>query len=73
MTLVSRWCPSWEHRCNDRDGSRSLETDKLPSELARAKMLMLVDRDSGEHLAVALFDTEETVRRGDDVNERGAW
>jgi hypothetical protein len=37
----------------------------VPPELAGAKMLMLVDRQSGGRLVVTMFDTEEAMRKGD--------
>ncbi len=35
--------------------------------LEGAKMLMLVDRDSGKALGVTLFETEEAMSRGDEA------
>lgn len=43
----------------------------LPPELAGAKMLMLVDRQSGGRLVVAMFDTEEAMREGDAAMNAG--
>ena len=42
-----------------------------PSELADAKLLMLVDRTSGGMLGVALFDTEEEMRKADEAMNAG--
>ena len=47
-----------------------LETDGLPPELADAKFLFLVDRASGDALGVTLFQSEEAMRRGDEVMSR---
>jgi hypothetical protein len=38
-----------------------------PEGLEGAKMLMLVDRDSGKGLGITLFDSEEAMRRGDEA------
>jgi hypothetical protein len=43
----------------------------LASELADAKLLMLVDRTSGGMLGVALFDTEEAMRKADEAMNAG--
>jgi hypothetical protein len=43
----------------------------VPPELAGAKMLMLVDRQSGGRLVVAMFDTEEAMRKGDAAMNAG--
>ena len=43
----------------------------MPPELAGAKWLMLVDRQSGGRLVVAMFDTEEAMRRGDAAMNAG--
>jgi hypothetical protein len=48
-----------------------IETDDLPPELADAKLLMLVDRESGAMLGVALFESEQAMRRGDEVMNAG--
>jgi hypothetical protein len=48
-----------------------LETDGLPPELADARFLFLVDRASGGALGVTLFDSEEAMRRGDQVMNAG--
>ena len=48
-----------------------LETDGLPAELADAKFLFLVDRASGDALGVTLFQSEEAMRRGDEVMNAG--
>ena len=38
-----------------------------PAGLEGAKMLMLVNRESGKGLGVTLFDSEEAMRRGDEA------
>ena len=38
-----------------------------PKGLEGAKMLMLVDRESGRGLGVTLFESEEAMRRGDEA------
>jgi hypothetical protein len=43
----------------------------VPPELKGAKMLMLVDRQSGGRLNVAMFDTEDAMRKGDAAMNAG--
>jgi hypothetical protein len=38
---------------------------ETPDGLKGAKMLMLIDRDSGKSIGITLFDSEEALRRGD--------
>jgi hypothetical protein len=38
-----------------------------PEGLEGAKMLMLIDRESGKGLGVTLFDSEDAMRRGDEA------
>jgi hypothetical protein len=38
-----------------------------PEGLEGAKMMMLVDRESGKGLGITLFDSEEAMRRGDEA------
>lgn len=38
-----------------------------PPGLEGAKMLMLVNRETGKGLGVSLFETEEAMRRGDEA------
>jgi hypothetical protein len=45
----------------------SVESDETPEGLEGAKMLMLVDRETGKGLGVTLFDSEEAMRRGDEA------
>ena len=40
---------------------------ETPEGLEGAKMLMLVDRDSGKGLGITLFDSEDAMRRGDEA------
>ena len=49
----------------------ALESGGLPAELAGAKLLMLVDRESGGMLGVTLFDSEEALRKGDEAMNAG--
>ncbi len=47
------------------------EAEELPLGLEDAKFLMLVDRESGGMLGVALFDSEEAMRKGDEAMNAG--
>jgi hypothetical protein len=38
-----------------------------PEGLEGAKMMMLVDRETGKGLGITLFDSEEAMRRGDEA------
>jgi hypothetical protein len=40
---------------------------ETPSGLEGAKMLMLVDRESGKGLGITLFESEDAMRRGDEA------
>jgi hypothetical protein len=42
-----------------------VEAGETPPGLEGAKMLMLVDRESGKGVGVTLFETEDAMRRGD--------
>ena len=44
-----------------------VESGNPPPGLEGAKMLMLVNRESGKGLGVTLFDSEEAMRRGDEA------
>ena len=46
---------------------RSTVDGDTPPGLEGAKMLMLVDRQSGKGLGVTLFESEEAMRRGDEA------
>jgi len=48
-----------------------LDSGDLPAGLENAKLLMLVDRESGGMLGVTLFDSEEALRKGDAVMNAG--
>jgi hypothetical protein len=42
-----------------------VESGETPEGLEGARMLMLIDRQTGKGLGVTLFDSEEAMRRGD--------
>lgn len=44
-----------------------IESGETPPGLEGAKMLMLVDRETGKGVGVTLFETEEAMRRGDEA------
>ncbi|MDQ3381940.1 MAG: hypothetical protein M3546_16780 [Actinomycetota bacterium] len=44
-----------------------VESGDTPLGLEGAKMLMLVNRESGKGVGITLFDSEEAMRRGDGV------
>jgi len=44
-----------------------IESGDTPPGLEGAKMLMLVNRESGTSLGVTLFESEEAMRRGDEA------
>ena len=48
-----------------------LDGDELPPALVGAKVLMLVDRESGGMLGVTLFETEEQMRTADTAMNAG--
>lgn len=48
-----------------------IKAGDLPSELADAKVLLLVDRESGGMLGVTLFNSEEAMRTGDKAMNAG--
>lgn len=49
----------------------ALDSGAFPPELADAKFLLLVDRESGGMLGVTLFDSEEALQRGDEAMNAG--
>jgi len=49
----------------------ALESGDLPVGLEEAKLLMLVDRETGEMVGVTLFESEEAMRRGDEAMNAG--
>jgi hypothetical protein len=44
-----------------------VESNEVPEGLEGAKMLMLVDRQSGKSMGITLFDSEDAMRRGDEA------
>lgn len=44
-----------------------VESGEVPAGLEGAKMLMLIDRETGKGLGITLFDSEEAMRRGDEA------
>ncbi len=44
-----------------------VESGQAPPGLEDAKMLMLVNRESGKGLGITLFESEEAMRRGDEA------
>ena len=44
-----------------------VESDETPDGLEGAKMLMLVNRESGKGVGITLFESEEAMRRGDEA------
>jgi len=44
-----------------------VESENTPPGLEGAKMLMLVDRETGKGLGVTLFESKEAMRRGDEA------
>ncbi len=49
----------------------AFDAGSFPPELADAKFLLLVDRESGGMLGVTLFDSEEAMREGDEAMNAG--
>lgn len=45
----------------------SVESDEVPAGLEGAKMMMLVNRETGKGLGVTIFESEEAMRRGDEA------
>jgi hypothetical protein len=44
-----------------------VESENTPPGLEGAKMLMLVNRETGKGLGVTLFESEDAMRRGDEA------
>jgi heme-degrading monooxygenase HmoA len=44
-----------------------VESGDTPEGLEGARMMMLVNRESGKGLGVTIFETEEALRRGDEA------
>jgi hypothetical protein len=49
----------------------AFDAGSFPPELADAKFLLLVDRESGGMLGVTLFASEEAMRKGDEAMNAG--
>jgi heme-degrading monooxygenase HmoA len=45
----------------------AVQSEETPEGLQGAKMLMLVNRETGRGLGVTLFDSEEAMQRGDEA------
>jgi hypothetical protein len=45
----------------------SVESEDVPAGLEGAKMMMLVNRETGKGLGVTIFESEEAMRRGDEA------
>ena len=46
---------------------QEVESGDTPAGLEGAKMLMLVNRETGKGLGITLFESEEAMRRGDEA------
>ena len=44
-----------------------VESDDTPPGLEGARMMMLVNRETGKGLGITLFDSEDAMRRGDEA------
>jgi hypothetical protein len=44
-----------------------VESGNTPAGLESARMLMLINRETGKGLGVTLFESEEAMRRGDEA------
>ena len=44
-----------------------VHSDETPEGLEGAKMLMLVNRETGKGVGITLFESEEAMRRGDEA------
>ena len=44
-----------------------VESGETPEGLEGAKMMMLVNRETGKGLGITLFESEEAMRRGDEA------
>ena len=44
-----------------------VESGETPEGLEGAKMMMLVNRETGKGLGVTIFDSEDAMRRGDEA------
>jgi len=50
-----------------REVRAAVEASETPPGLEGAKMLMLVNRETGKGLGITLFESEEAMRRGDEA------
>ena len=57
---------SSRNECIGVDGEALLELYDTPG-LEDAKMLMLVNRETGKGVGITLFESEEAMRRGDEA------
>jgi hypothetical protein len=65
---VARWEGAEAEAMRSSAEAISSESASGPPEGVPAKgFLLLIDPDNGQSLAVALFDTEEELRQGDEV------
>src|SRR6187397_1867904 len=56
------------HKVDDAiDMVRSQVAGDTPAGLEGAKMLMLVNRESGKGVGITLFESEDAMRRGDEA------
>jgi hypothetical protein len=46
---------------------REVTSGDVPSGLEGAKMMMLVNRETGKGLGITLFESEDAMRRGDEA------
>lgn len=44
-----------------------VESGEVPAGLEGAKMMMLVNRETGQGLGITLFESEDAMRRGDEA------
>ena len=44
-----------------------VESEQVPAGLEGAKMMMLINRETGKGLGVTIFDSEDAMRRGDEA------
>jgi hypothetical protein len=42
-------------------------SDQVPAGLEGARMMMLINRETGKGLGVTIFDSEDAMRRGDEA------
>ena len=44
-----------------------VESDQVPAGLEGARMMMLIDRETGKGIGITIFDSEDAMRRGDEA------